>query len=330
MADVLFSSSKSKESGFFVSFSMNLVPVEKGELSLGKPLPWTIYDQNQNPLMSQGEIINSDEYLESILAKNPLHELALEMDLPGPDSGLNSQLDSSSIAEPSKIGESILKFQELSLKVGDRLQLEPPAQLKAGRCIVRVLGYLENVSLLVTAPFENGIYLPLLEDEAVFIRGFSRRCAFGFSSSVRRVCKLPFNYLHLSFPEEVRGTIIRKSPRVKTRIITTITAMDGVEVSPQTGTITNLSSTGAQLTVKKQLGEVGKKVKLAFRVNLHNMDAYLTTSGTIRRIFSEEEKKALDSQVSYGIEFSDLQPNDRIILQSLIYQQMIESPHSLI
>ena len=309
---------------------MNLVPVEKGELSVGKPLPWTIYDQNQNALIIQGEIISSEKHLESILASNPLHELALEMDLSGQDSGLNSQFGSISNAEPSPTGESTLKFQELNLKVGDRLQLEPPAQLKAGRCIVRVLGYLENVSLLVTAPFENGIYLPLLEDEVVFIRGFSRRCAFGFSSTVRRVSKLPFNYLHLSFPEEVRGTIIRKSPRVKTRIITTITAITGAEVAPQTGTITNLSSTGAQLTARKHLGEVGEKIKLAFRVNLHNMDAYLTTPGTIRRIFSEEEKKALDSQVSYGIEFSDLQPNDRIILQSLIYQQMIESPHSLI
>ncbi len=309
---------------------MNLVPVDKEELSVGKPLPWAIYDQNQNPLMAQGEIIGTEKHLESILAKNPLHELVLEMDLSSPNSGLSSQLNSSSNAEFSQTGESTLKFQELGLKVGDRLQLEPPAQLKAGRCIVRVLGYLENVSLLVTAPFEGGMYLPLLEDETVLVRGFSRRCAFGFSASIRRVCKLPFNYLHLSFPSEVRGTIIRKSPRVKTRIITSIIVSGGMEVAPLTGTITNLSSTGAQLTAKKQLGEVGEKIKLAFRVNLHNMDAYLTTSGTIRRIFSEEETKVLDLQASYGIEFSDLLPNDRIILQSLIYQQMIESPHSLI
>lgn len=235
-----------------------------------------------------------------------------------------------SAAGSSRAGEGILKFQELNLKIGDRLQLEPPAQLKADRCIVRVLGYLENVSLLVTAPFGNGMYLPLLEGEVVFIRGFSRRCAFGFNASIRRVCKLPFNYLHLSFPDEVRGTIIRKSPRVKTRIITTITASGGIEDAPQTGTITNLSSTGAQLTAKKSLGDVGEKIKLAFRVSLYDMDTFLTTFGTIRRVFSEEKRGALDSQVRYGIEFNDLEPNDRIILQSLIYQQMIDFPQSLI
>lgn len=309
---------------------MNLVPVEKGELSIGKPLPWAIYDENQNPLMSQGEIINTEKQLESILACNPLHELDLEMGLTSPDSDQGNQFDSSSKAEPSQTSESILKFQELNLKIGDRLQLEPPTQLKAGRCIVRVVGYLESVSLLVTTPFENGVYLPLLENEAVFIRGFSRRCAFGFSTTIQRICKLPFNYLHLSFPNEVRGTIIRKSPRVKTKIITTITFPSGVEAVPQTGTITNLSSSGAQLMAKKIPGKVGEQVKLAFRVNVHNMDAYLTTCGTIRRIFSEGEKKGPDLQVNYGIEFSDLPANDRIILQSLIYQQMIESPHSLV
>ena len=305
---------------------MNLVPVEKGELSIGKPLSWAIYDQNQNLLMLQGEIINTEKHLESILVHNPLHELALEKDMVG----LSDQVGNGLEAGASKEGESILKFQELNLKIGDRLQLEPPAQLRAGRCIVRVLGYLENASLLVTAPFENGMYLPLLEGEAVFIRGFSRRCAFGFSASIRRACKFPFNYLHLSFPNEVRGTIIRKSPRVKTKIITTITSPSGADAISQTGTIANLSSTGAQLTAKKPLGKVGETVKLAFRVNLHNMDTYLTTYGTIRRVFPEEGQKEPDSQASYGIEFNDLQPNDRVILQSLIYQQMIESPQSLI
>lgn len=235
-----------------------------------------------------------------------------------------------SAAEPSQAGESTLEFQELNLNVGDRLQLEPPAQLKAGRCIVRVLGYLENVSLLVTAPFENGVYLPLLENEAVFLRGFSRCYAFGFASTIQKICKLPFNYLHLSFPSVIQGSVIRKSLRVKTRIVATVTVPDGVAVVTQTGTITNLSATGAQLIAKKFLGDVGEQIKLAFKVNLHNMDTYLTMAGTIRRILPGKECDGEDSQSSYGIEFCDLQFSDRVVLQSLIYQQMIDFPHSLI
>ena len=34
--------------------------------------------------------------------------------------------------------------------------------------------------------------------------------------------------------------------------------------------------------------------------------------------------------VRHGIEFQDMPPNDSVILQSLIYQQMIENPHKLV
>jgi c-di-GMP-binding flagellar brake protein YcgR len=321
---------KYKGLAYAVSSSMNLIPVERGELSIGKPLPWTIYGQNQNLLMRRGAIINTEEQLESLLVCNPLHELVFDTELADRKPGLNETLSGNSKADPSMESGSSLKFHDLNLKVGDRLQLEPPAKLGAERCIVKLVGYVENVSLLVTAPSENGMYLSLLEDEVVVIRGFSRRNAFGFSSAIRRICKLPFGYLHLSFPGEIQGTVIRKSPRVKTRIITTITSPDAGDAASQTGTIVNISSTGAQLTARNFFGEVGKTIRLAFRINLHNIDAYLTACGTIRRIFTDEDEKEADPQASYGIEFHDLNPNDRMILQSLIYQQMIEFPQSLV
>jgi hypothetical protein len=33
--------------------------------------------------------------------------------------------------------------------------------------------------------------------------------------------------------------------------------------------------------------------------------------------------------VNHGVQFQDLRPNDSMILQSMIYQQMIEQPHTL-
>jgi len=280
--------------------------------------------------MHRGAVISTEQQLESLLACKPLHEQAFDMELSGIKTGSNELLNSSSGTKLPAADESNLKFQDLNLKVGDRLQLEPPVQLGTERCIVRLVGYQENVSVLVTTPSENGMYLTLLEGENVVIRGFSRRNAFGFSSTIRRVCKLPFSYLHLSFPDKVQGTVIRKSPRVRTKIITTVTNPDAGDAASQTGTIVNISSTGAQVIAKKYLGDVGKTLKLAFRVNLHNIDAYLTAYGTIRRIFSDEEEKGTGSQISYGLEFRDLQPNDKMLLQSLIYQQMIEFPQSMV
>jgi hypothetical protein len=41
---------------------------------------------------------------------------------------------------------------------------------------------------------------------------------------------------------------------------------------------------------------------------------------------SDENKSGL---IRHGIEFQDLPPNDSVVLQSMIYQQMIENPQNV-
>ncbi|HRQ48488.1 MAG TPA: flagellar brake protein, partial [Rhodocyclaceae bacterium] len=115
------------------------------------------------------------------------------------------------VAEPPQI----FTFADMKLGIGDRLQIQLPAHLQSERAFVRVVGYLENTSLIVTAPSRNGVRLELLENEVLIVRAFSRQSAFAFNCSILRVCKLPFDYLHLSFPRRIQGTVIRKSTRVR-------------------------------------------------------------------------------------------------------------------
>ena len=68
--------------------------------------------------------------------------------------------------------------------------------------------------------------------------------------------------------------------------------------------------------------------------SIHNIDAYLSLTGVIRAIFTADSTDTANTTrstpVRHGIEFQDMQPNDSVILQSLIYQQMIENPHKLV
>jgi c-di-GMP-binding flagellar brake protein YcgR len=307
---------------------LSLIPVEKKELALGEPLPWALYDQDHKLLKAQGESIDTAEQLRSLLEASPLRELIWQSaSEPSPDA-----LDEPPEIDLSDTPEGRFTFYDMNLKTGDRIQLQPPPQLGPERHIVKLIGYLEPISVLVTTPMVRGAHLPVREGEDVVARVFSGQNAFGFTCHVKRVCKVPFHYLHLSFPDEIQGAIIRKSPRIRMNIIASIVDPDNEGGEPLSGMIVNISSTGARVDARKPLGTAGHKLRLSFRVNLHNMELFLTTTAVIRSILRDEDggAGAQPSLVHHGVEFQSLQPNDSMILQSLIYQKMIEQPHTVV
>jgi len=306
---------------------MSLIPIEEGELKIGKPLPWEVFDPQHNSLGAAGEVIRTAEHLQLLLDNNPCRELTWAA---GEEGEAEEELTSEEITAAAKSAkQTSFPFDAMSLKVGDRLQIQPPAQLSMERFIVKLIGYLDNVSLLVTAPLaSNGLRLQLMEGEKLVVRIFSSQNAFGFASTIDKIFKIPFDYLHLSFPSEVQGMMIRKAPRVKTRIIASVSRAEQAGDSAS-AIISNLSANGALLDAKRSLADKGDSIRLAFRVNLHNIDAYLTVNAAVRAVFTDDAADKGGLLIHHGLEFFDLQPNDSVILQSLIYQQMIEHPHTL-
>ena len=227
--------------------------------------------------------------------------------------------------------QSSFPFEAMSLKVGDRLQAQPPTKVSAERCFVRLIGYLQDLSMLITTPATvNSVRLQLMEGDQLVMRVFSSQNAFGFACHVQRVCKLPYSYLHISFPKDVQGTVIRKAARVKTKIIVKVrTEQDGG--ANLTGVISNLSANGALMDGLRNMAAVGDSIRLSFRLKLHNIEADLSVLAIVRAVFDDETlKQSGTSLAHFGLEFVDLQPNDQMMLQSMVYQQMIEHPQSLV
>jgi c-di-GMP-binding flagellar brake protein YcgR len=239
-----------------------------------------------------------------------------------------SALNEQAVAAAQSAEDAAFTFESMKMKVGDRLQVQLPARFTADRIIVRLIGYINNLSLLVTPPREaNGLRMQLEENDELVVRVFTSQNAFGFSATVAKVIKLPFEYLHLSFPSEVRGMVIRKAPRVKTRIICSVVAEQSTGESA-TGILTNLSANGALLTASRALAGKSGMIKLAFRVMLHGTEAFLNISAIVRAQFVDDTP-ANPNPASHGLEFVDLQPKDYLVLQSMIYQQMIEQPQTV-
>lgn len=213
-------------------------------------------------------------------------------------------------------------FSDIGLIPGDRLQIYGISHADRTRHICRLVGFLENTSVIVTMPSVRGVRVDFRESEMVVVQAFSRNSAYAFKSTVERICRLPFDYMHLSFPQRIEGSIIRKATRVRLSVEARITAQSGSE--PVLAKIDNISSTGALITSSEAVGDKGTELKVAFNIKLHDVQREIESQAVILNARNDDDGH------HYGVEFRDLPADERMILRSLIYQYMIERPRSLV
>jgi len=216
-------------------------------------------------------------------------------------------------------------FAEMRLKVGDQVHLDPPRRIAGGRATVILLGWLEGQSVIVTAPQNGAGRLVLQEGERVLMRAFTGKSAFAFRASVLKAAYLPYPYLHLSFPDKVEGVAIRSSPRCRVRLPAEITA-GGKAAGP--GNILNIGTTGALIETAGPLVQDDGLIQIAFSLELHGVPVSLDLGAQV--CGAKNAPAGGDARChQYGVEFKNLQPNDRLILGSLVWYQMYEHPRSV-
>ncbi|MBI3526549.1 MAG: flagellar brake protein [Betaproteobacteria bacterium] len=219
----------------------------------------------------------------------------------------------------------VYQFEDMRLKAGDRLQMQLPASVTHERPIVRLIGYLDKQCLLVTAPAGLGLQKPLMEGDRVIARVFMGQGAFGFVSFVDKVIRVPFDYLHLSFPKQIQGLMVRKAPRVKTEIAATVETSSGNAEAH----VSNLSATGMLLHSATALGANGDNLSVTLPLNLYDVKTELRLRGRIKAVSSAAIEGGGDEH-RCGVEFLDLQPNETLILQSVVHHELAKHPHSVV
>lgn len=295
---------------------MNLIPIQFSDLKIDQPILWDLFDQEKKQILKHGHIIKTADELKE-LSKSLIFRRS----------------DNLAKEDPSKVkktSESEFKFDDMRLKVGDKLHLRLRSSAKSqccskngGHCLATIIGYIPGYSLIVTMPrTDQLIGQPLLEGDQILARLCSGRHVFSFTTFVDKLIKQPLNYLHLSFPKHILGKTIRKSRRIKTTIDAEVTTGDGSFPS----VITNLSSTGAEISTYVELGEIGTQVELSLRIKIHDKETSLQLQSTIRSCKDANKEGTL----CYGVEFTGLQTEQVFLLRSFVYQQLIDNPSSLI
>lgn len=292
---------------------MNFIPVQKSDLTVGQPLPWDLFDQTHQQIQKRGYIIKTANELKKLEGSS-----IFRMQKPV------SEKTESGKNKPGKIS-----FEDMRLKVEHKLHLKlfalsnSSGESSNNSYVATLIGYVQDSTLIVTMPASDQLTgEPFLEGDQIQVRLFSGQCVFSFTVFVDKIIKSPFKYLHLSFPKNILGQTIRKSRRIKCNIEASV-ADNSIPL-----TITDLSTTGAEISANASLGEVGTMIALSFTIKILDKEIPLSIKGITRsaKQINKNNQKAL----CFGIEFTELQPEQIFALRNLIYQEMVEHPDHVV
>ena len=150
----------------------------------------------------------------------------------------------------------------------------------------------------------------------VLLRAFNGQNAFAFSATVIKIEHSPYTYLHLSFPKKISALEIRSSIRQPVNIPVTLTIVGMGDVS---GHILDLNMTGACVSTPIPLTDESS-IRFTLHFDLHGVAFSLKLESQLRSTKIIQDKDGMSHHQS-GLEFQNLEPNDRLILISLLWKQ---------
>ncbi len=215
-----------------------------------------------------------------------------------------------------------MKQTELKIHVGESLQLQPHDGEDSRRWQVKLIGYLPGTSLLVTTPTTGDKIMIIREGQRFVARMMAGNRIVGFTTTVLRSCSRPFPYLHLSYPEDVQQITVRKAQRVNVRLFASLKNTNpGFQFDkPQSGTIVDISTSGALLVSDKQLGEAEDSVTINCMIRIAGVEKLLSVPATLRNVHLENSEQ----KFYHGLELALEDEQDIFALHGFVYEQIVE------
>lgn len=287
---------------------MTLIPLTEKDIHIGSPLPWDLMDSEGKVLMEQSRIVDSQPLLDQLF-KLGIYRAAPER---------NAAEDKSAEGDAPPANEmQISTLAQIQLAPGDMVQLQTLHATHTERYQVKMLGFHAPVSIMVTSPTAQGKLVFIKEGQQFLVRGFVGKDAVAYKTRVLKSNLSPFPYLHLAYPESVQSMRIRGSARVPVELVTAVVAPRGKGAAK----IVDLSWGGARMVSPQAVADKDDDVTLSFRINPSGLDVYLNIKGKVRAVSKDENNKGM---VATGVEFVDLNEQDRLYLTNMVYQNLLK------
>ena len=304
-----------------------LVPIKQDEICVGKPVPRDIFDSWGNLLLASGDVIEDQPQLDTLIENGFCNDTFLECasppKLPAATPALATAAPATSVIAETKPAHEqsketvMLDLDSVRWHVGETfyLQVHDNASL---RYTVKLIGFIKNKSILVTAPVIDGKGALIRDGQTFIVRAFPGKKAYAFTASALKSVFSPHPYLHLSYPKLVRCTAIRQGSRAAVKIIASVTIGDPGQTAA--ATLCDLSMGGSSGIIKKPIGNKNDTGVIKFKVNAAGNDEYLTLNIILRSVAPTDNT----DEYRHGFEFVDVPTQSKLILSAFVHQTLAE------
>ena len=126
----------------------------------------------------------------------------------------------------------------------------------------------------------------------------------------------------------VRGLVVRKGTRVRTRVIAAATRPQDAPGESVAVTLVNISTSGAMLTARAPLGKKGDTLAIKFKLSLNDIESYLDIETVLRNVEAGAATEQGAAQWQHGVEFREVAQQDLLMLTAYIYQKLLDESAS--
>ena len=298
----------------------DLVPLRQQDLAIGEPVPYAIFDADNQLLLNAGQIIHTSKQLETLAKLGMFRNPAWRgVRVAGPVGGARVHQEAASPAEVATPKVAAIKRHLAQMKItpGTSLHIQASIDPSTHYDSVKLIGWLEKAGVMLSAVNSQGSILPFREGQSIRVKTIAGKDVVSFEAMIEKVCFTPFPYFHLSWPETLQIRQLRNSLRVNTQLIASVSG-DGIHSTP--ARITNLSASGAMLESSELKLETDQEITMALRLHAAGIDHTMSIKAIVRNQKSEPPA----TSVQYGLAFIPLPTTERLVLEHYIFSSILE------
>lgn len=298
--------------------SKDLSPLAKGDIEIGKALPFAIFDRTGVLLLAEGQAVTSQKQLDDLASKGLYHNPRFST----PKYTVQptkSELDSAPLTRmlPEK------QHFEDPFETGSQLKMFVQAQSKDSFS-VRLIGSIPFAALVLTHPMRDGKCVFAKEGQVWDFQATYGLSIYRFSSMIEKVLLSPHPLLVMSWPHEthLESQTVRRAKRVNCDLPASIrlNAEKAATEDPISSVIDNISTSGLELRFAKNLPlSVGQTISIAFRISLDDRKYLIECEADV---VSKSRDVGLASSC-YGLTFKSLKNDQFSVIHAFVNERLI-------
>lgn len=301
--------------------SVSLMPVRAADIAPGQSLLRPIFDWHGNLLLAAGTVIDSAAQVAGLLDSGYFQDTSWDVPAksPPPAQNLSRLVEVTAPPKtPQADAEIAINMDEVRWQIGETLYLQLQDNSTV-RYSVKLIGFVKGKTVFVSAPTLDGKFELIRDGQSFIVRAFAGKKAYAFIAAAVKSVHTPHPYLHLSYPKQLRCTVVRQTARVTVRLIVAIVL--GEPERTAAGVITDLSMGGASAVAKNPLGRKGESGTVKVKLHVADQDSFLVLQAILRSVAPAEGVEGY----RHGFEFIEVTAHDRLILSAFVHQTLVES-----